>query len=154
CDVRMGTTLATNALLTRSGARCALAITRGFRDALEIGTQARPELFAVEIRKPEMLYSEVLEIDARADAAGRELARPDRARLAAELAAVRARGATSLAVVVLHAYRARELEQLVAEAARHTGFDHVSLSSEVAAEIGMVARGDTTVVDAYLTPLI
>jgi 5-oxoprolinase (ATP-hydrolysing) len=154
CRVRMGTTLATNALLERRGAPCALVITRGFRDLLEIGTQARPRIFEIDIRKPELLYREVLEVDARADADGAVLARPDPARLRRDLAAVRARGAESLAVVVLHAYRAPELEREIGEAAAEVGFPHVSLSAELASEIGMVGRGDTAVVDAYLTPLI
>ena len=154
CDVRMGTTIATNALLERHGARTALVITRGFRDLLAIGNQARPRIFDLEIEKPELLYERVLEVPARADAAGRVLERPDPDALARDLAALRSEGITSLAVVVLHAYRAFEPERDIERAARAAGFDDVSLSSEVAAEIGIVGRGDTTVVDAYLTPLI
>ena len=154
CEVRMGTTIATNALLERRGARCALLITRGFRDLLEIGNQTRPEIFALDIRKPELLYQEVIEVDARADAAGRVLARPDPADLAAALRALKDRGIDSLAVVVLHAYAAGALERELGAAAARAGIGHVSLSAEVAAEMGMVGRGDTTVVDAYLTPLI
>ena len=154
CDIRMGTTLATNALLERKGCDFALAITRGFGDLLAIGTQARPRIFDLEIRKPEQLYREVLELDARADASGRVLARPDPARLRAELSRLRERGFASLAVVVLHAYRAGALEREIGEAARAVGFGHVALSHEVASEIGMLARGDTACVDAYLTPLL
>ncbi len=154
CDIRMGTTLATNALLERKGTEFALAITRGFRDLLAIGTQARPRIFDLEIRKPGLLYREVLELDARADAHGAVLARPDPALLRAELARLRARGFASLAVVVLHAYRAGELEREIGEAAREAGFRHVALSHEVASEIGLLARGDTACVDAYLTPLL
>jgi len=153
-DVRMGTTLATNALLERRGAPCALAITRGFRDLLEIGTQARPRLFDLEIRRPERLYREVLEVDARADASGQTLARPDPEALAAALDVIRQRGIDSLAVVVLHSYRAPGLENEIAAVAERIGFGHVSTSSEVAAELGLLSRGDTAVVDAYLTPLI
>jgi 5-oxoprolinase (ATP-hydrolysing) len=154
CDIRMGTTLATNALLERKGTRFALAITRGFRDLLAIGTQARPRIFDLEIRKPELLYREVLELDARADASGTVLARPEPARLRSELRLLRERGFSSLAVVVLHAYRAGELEREIGDAAREVGFTHVALSHEVAAEIGLLARGDTACVDAYLTPLL
>ena len=154
CDVRMGTTIATNALLERQGAPCALVITRGFRDLLEIGTQARPHIFDLEIHKPEGLYQEVLEVSARADAEGRVLERPDPDQVRSELRALCERGLRSIAVVLLHAYRAGELEREIGELAREVGFEHVALSHEVAAEIGMVARGDTTCVDAYLTPLI
>lgn len=156
CEVRMGTTIATNALLERHGTRCALVITRGFRDLLAIGNQTRPQIFALHIEKPEMLYEEVIEVDARADAAGAVIARPDLEALGATLAAVRQRGIGSLAVVVLHAYTggAGALEREIGAVAEQVGFGHVSLSHEVAAEMGMVGRGDTTVVDAYLTPLI
>ncbi len=149
CDVRMGTTIATNALLERRGAPTALAITRGFRDLLIIGDQTRPEIFALDIRRPEQLYGQVIEVDARAGAA------PASAEAAREpLAAALAAGARSLAVVVLGAYADPRLERHFGDLAREIGFDHVSLSSDVAREIGMVGRGDTTVVDAYLTPLI
>jgi 5-oxoprolinase (ATP-hydrolysing) len=154
CEVRMGTTLATNALLERRGTTTALAITRGFRDLLEIGNQTRPRIFEIDIQKPELLYSEVIEIDARSDAQGNVLESPDIRELRRALQSLRAKGINSLAVVVLHAYRGGELEREVEEVAREVGFGHVSLSSEVAAEIGMVGRGDTTVVDAYLTPII
>ncbi len=154
CEVRMGTTIATNALLERRGADCALLITRGFRDLLAIGTQARPHLFDLEIAKPELLYRRVVEIDARAGKDGRILARPDREALRAELSALRNTGIDSIAVAVLNAFVAPELEVEIGEAARSLGFGHVSLSAEVANEIGLVGRGDTTVVDAYLTPLI
>src|SRR5258705_699452 len=132
CDGRMGTTLATNALLERKGAPFALAITRGFRDLLAIGTQARPPLFDLAIRKPELLYREVLEVDARADARGQVIARPDPARLRAELARLRAAGLDSLAVVVLHAYLGGELQREIGALARQVGFAHVALSHEVA----------------------
>jgi 5-oxoprolinase (ATP-hydrolysing) len=129
-------------------------ITRGFGDVLAIGTQARPEIFALHIRKPELLYQQVIEVDARVAADGQVLARPDMDALAGRLQEVRAAGISSLAVVVLHAYKNAALEHDIGALAGQLGFDHVSLSSEVAAEIGMVGRGDTTVVDAYLTPLI
>jgi len=154
CDVRMGTTLATNALLERRGAPTALAITRGFADLCAIGDQTRPDLFALDIVKPELLYREVIEVDARAAPDGSILAAPDDDALLAALRAVRARGCTSLAVVVLHAYAAPALEQRIAAVARTAGFTHVSCSAEAGAEIGVLGRADTTVVDAYLTPLL
>ncbi|HZO13069.1 MAG TPA: hydantoinase/oxoprolinase family protein, partial [Polyangiaceae bacterium] len=151
-DVRMGTTVATNALLERKGIPCALLVTRGLRDLLEIGTQARPEIFARHVVKPSLLYQEVLEIDARAAADGRVLARPG-PELAQELAALRKR-VDSVAVVVMHGYACPELEREVGDVARAAGFAHVALAHELAAEIGMLARGDTAIVDAYLTPLL
>jgi 5-oxoprolinase (ATP-hydrolysing) len=154
CEIRMGTTLATNALLERHGADCALVITRGFGDLLEIGTQARPHIFDLEIRKPELLYKEVVEVDARCDAEGQILARPDLRALRRQLGGLLERGIRSLAVVLLHAYRAPQLEREIGGIARDLGFSQISLSAEIANEIGMVGRGDTTVVDAYLTPVI
>ena len=154
CDIRMGTTLATNALLERKGVACALLITRGFGDLLEIGTQARPRIFDLEIRKPELLYRSVLEVDARVAPDGRILERPDPEALRGELRRLHRQGLRSLAVVVLHAYSAGEVEREIGALALAVGFEHVALSHEVAAEIGLVARGDTSCVDAYLTPLI
>jgi len=154
CEVRMGTTIATNALLERRGARCALLITRGFRDLLEIGNQSRPNLFELDIRKPELLHSRVVEVDARVDRDGAIIDRPDAAALRAELTAIRNSGIDSLAVTILNAFLSAELEAEIGALARAVGFGHVSLSSDVANEIGLVGRGDTTVVDAYLTPLI
>ncbi|MFQ5698680.1 MAG: hydantoinase B/oxoprolinase family protein [Myxococcota bacterium] len=155
CDVRMGTTIATNALLERRGARSALVITRGFGDVLEIGTQARPDLFALEIRKPELLYRAVLEVDARCDAEGRVRERPEPEALRRELLELRrAHSLRSVAIVILHAYRAPALEREIGALASQVGFGHVALSHEVASEIGLVGRGDTATVDAYLTPLI
>jgi 5-oxoprolinase (ATP-hydrolysing) len=154
CEIRMGTTIATNALLERKGVSTALLITRGFGDLLAIGDQSRPELFSVDIRKPSLLYDEVFEIDARLAADGSVLARPDPERLREALEDLIARGIESLAVVVLHAYRDGALEREIGALASEVGFERVTLSHEVAEEIGMLGRGDTTVVDAYLTPLI
>jgi 5-oxoprolinase (ATP-hydrolysing) len=153
-EIRMGTTVATNALLERKGTPTALVVTRGFGDLLEIGTQARPDIFALEIHKPSMLYEAVLEVDARLDARGAISCEPDLRALEEGLLSLARRGIESLAIVVLHAYRSGELERRIADAARRIGFRHLSLSHEVAAEMGMVGRGDTTLVDAYLTPLI
>lgn len=159
--VRMGTTVATNALLERRGAPTVLAITRGFKDALTIGTQARPDLFALEIPAPRGLAGAVVELDLRLDADGFNLLAPqadlqvfEELKLMDELEGLVARGFESLAVVVLHAYKNGAPEQAVAEIALKAGFKNVSTSHEVAPEIGLVGRGDTTLVDAYLTPLL
>lgn len=154
CDIRMGTTVATNALLERKGTPCLLVVTRGFADLLEIGTQARPDIFDLEIEKPEVLYREVLEVDARCDAEGGVVLRPDATTLEADLRAARARGLESVAIVLIHAYVNPSLEREIADVAQRVGFGHVSCSHDIAKEIGMVGRGDTTTVDAYLTPLI
>ncbi len=154
CDIRMGTTVATNALLERKGRPAALVITRGFADLLQIGTQARPHIFDIRIARPELLYRAVLEVDARADAGGHALSRPDPARTLLELRHLKQSGLDSVAIVVLHAYAGGELEQELGELARQAGFSHVALSHEIAAEMGMLARGDTAMIDAYLTPLI
>jgi len=154
CRVRMGTTLATNALLERRGAACGLLITRGFGDLLAIGDQTRPDLFALAIAPPTLLQRAVLEVDARQDAAGAPLLRPDPAALASALTRLRASGLRSLAIAVIHGHRDGALERELAAAARAAGFEHLSLSHEVAGAQGLLARAQTTVVDAYLTPLL
>lgn len=154
CDLRLGTTLATNALLERRGCRTALLITRGFGDLLEIGTQARPDLFALDIRTPPALPERVLEIDARLDRDGRVLARPDARALARQLSELTATGIRSVAVAVIHSYQNPELELEVGALAETAGFSHVSLSHQVSPELGLLARTETTVLDAYLTPLL
>lgn len=154
CDVRMGTTIATNALLERKGTPCALAVTRGFADILEIGTQARPRIFDLEIRKPLPLYEIVVEVDARCDPQGGIVEKPDRSKLREDLAAVSAKGIRSLAVLVLHAYCNPSLEEDIGQIAREIGFENVFLSHEVDSELGFLSRGDTCVADAYLTPLL
>ncbi len=154
CEVRMGTTLATNALLERRGAPCALITTRGLGDLLEIGDQTRPDLFALDVVKPAPLPAAVVEVAARHDAAGAVLETPDPGRLAEALSGLQARGIHSAAVAILNAHRCPDLERAIGDAARAHGFDQVSLSSEVAGEIGLLGRADTTVVDAYLTPVI
>jgi len=153
-EVRMGTTVATNALLERKGARVALAITRGFGDALRIGYQARPEIFARHIVLPEQPYEKVVEIVERVGADG-EIVTPldeDAARLA--LREVRESEIDALAIVLMHGWKFTEHEQRVAEIARELGFEQVSVSHEVAPLIKLVGRGDTTVVDAYLSPIL
>lgn len=153
-EVRMGTTVATNALLERNGARVALAITRGFGDALRIGYQARPEIFARHIQLPSMLYETVVEIDERIGADGRVLADLDEAAARAALEAVRAEGIDALAIVLMHGWRFTQHEDRLADIARELGFAQLSVSHEVAPLIKLVGRGDTTVVDAYLSPVL
>jgi 5-oxoprolinase (ATP-hydrolysing) len=153
-EVRMGTTLATNALLERRGVGAALLISRGFRDLLEIGDQTRPQLFELQIPAPERLYREVVEIETRAAPDGALLGREPPQRLAERLTQLRAEGIQSLAVVVLHAYAAPQLELEIRDAARALGFQSVALSHEVAPQIGVLPRAATTVLDAYLSPLL
>ena len=152
--VRMGTTVATNALLERKGERCALAITKGFGDALRIGTQARPDIFARHIVLPEQLYDTVVEIDERIGADG-TIVRPfDRATTLGRLSAVRRQGYDALAIVLVHGWRFPKHEAQVAAIARELGFAQISVSHEVAPLIKLVPRGDTTVIDAYLSPVL
>jgi 5-oxoprolinase (ATP-hydrolysing) len=152
--VKMGTTVATNALLERRGERTLLVTTRGFRDALEIGYQARPRIFAKNIIKPEQLYSGVIEIDERVRADGAIEAAPDPEQVRAALADARAQGYDAVAIVFMHAYRYPAHERLVAQIARELGFAQVSESHVASALIKLVSRGDTTVVDAYLSPIL
>ena len=153
-DVRMGTTVATNALLERKGERVALAITRGFGDALRIGYQARPDIFARHILLPSMLYERVVELDERVGVDG-EVLRPldeDQARQA--LTRVRETGIDALAIILMHGWRYTGHEAQLAELARSLGFTQLSVSHEVAPLIKLIGRGDTTVVDAYLSPVL
>jgi 5-oxoprolinase (ATP-hydrolysing) len=152
--VKMGTTVATNALLMRKGERTLLVTTRGFRDALKIGYQARPKIFARHIIKPEMLFERVLEVDERVRADGTVEREPDLAAVRAELVAALADGIKAVAIVLLHAYRYPAHEQRLAALARQMGFAQVSVSHEVSPLIKLVGRGDTTVVDAYLSPIL
>jgi 5-oxoprolinase (ATP-hydrolysing) len=152
--VKMGTTVATNALLERKGDRTLLLITRGFRDALKIGYQARPKIFAREIVKPDMLYERVAEVDERVRADGTVERAPDLTAVRHDLEAAKADGFAAVAIVFLHAYRYPEHEKQVAALARDMGFSQVSVSHEVSPLIKLVGRGDTTVVDAYLSPIL
>jgi 5-oxoprolinase (ATP-hydrolysing) len=153
-EVKMGTTVATNALLERKGERCALVITEGHADALRIGYQNRPDLFALKVRKPEVLYEEVVEARERITAEGEVLRPLDEADLERRLRALREKGIDSLAIVFLHAYRHPVHERQAAALARRLGFSQVSVSHEVSPLMKLVSRGDTTVVDAYLTPIL
>ena len=152
--VKMGTTVATNALLERKGDRTLLLTTKGFRDALRIGYQARPKIFAKHIIKPEMLFEQVFEVDERVLADGTIERVLDRAPVRAELERAKANGIKAVAIVFMHAYRYPEHEQRVAKLAREMNFSQVSVSHEVSPLIKLVGRGDTTVVDAYLSPIL
>jgi 5-oxoprolinase (ATP-hydrolysing) len=152
--VRMGTTVATNALLERKGERTALVITGGFGDALRIAYQNRPRIFDRHILLPELLYERVIEVDERITAEGEILRAPDLDRLATELRHVYDDGIRSLAVVCLHSHLHPAHEDAIGKLAERIGFPQVSLSSEVSPLMKLVPRGDTTVVDAYLSPVL
>src|SRR4051812_34143021 len=153
-EVRMGTTVATNALLERKGERCALATTRGFGDALRIGYQARPDIFARHIVLPSMLYERVVEVDERVGVDGEVLVPLDEIQARQALTAIRESGIDALAIVLMHGWRHTAHEQRLAQLARELGFTQVSVSHEVAPLIKLIGRGDTTVVDAYLSPIL
>ncbi len=152
--VKMGTTVATNALLERKGERTALVITQGFGDALRIGYQNRPKMFERHIILPDLVYERVIEVDERVSAEGEVLREPDDRRVAADLKAAFDAGCRSAAVVFMHGYRHPAHEKRVAELARQAGFIQVSVSHMVSPLMKLVSRGDTTVVDAYLSPIL
>ncbi len=152
--VKLGTTVATNALLERKGEPMVLVITRGLADALRIGTQQRPKLFDLRIILPEPLYETVVEIDGRFSAEGEEVEPLNLVAVRDALSQVRARGIRAAAVVCLHGYRYPQHEKAIAAAARELGFTQVSTSHETSQLINLVNRGDTTVVDAYLSPVL
>ena len=153
-SVKMGTTVATNALLERKGEPTVLVITRGFRDQLRIGYQNRPMLFEREIRLPTLLYSHVIEVDERIGAHGERIVPLDETQVTAALHAAHVAGYRALAIVFMHAWRDGSNERRVAEIARAIGFPQVSVSHEVSPLMKLVSRGDTTVVDAYLSPIL
>ncbi len=152
--VRMGTTVATNALLERTGERTVLAITEGFRDALRIGDQTRPRLFDREIILPESLYEQVIEIDERVSAEGEVLKPLTLDPLRQKLQRVFNEGIRAIAIVCLHGYRYPAHEQGVVALAGEIGFTQISSSHETTPLIKLIGRGDTTVVDAYLSPIL
>jgi len=152
--VKMGTTVATNALLERKGARVALAITAGFGDQLRIAYQNRPKLFVRRIELPELLYETAIEIDERIDANGNVLRALDQDKAEADLRRVFASGIDALAIVLMHGYRHPAHEAMLATIARRIGFSQISISHEVSPLMKIVGRGDTTVVDAYVAPIL
>ncbi len=152
--VKMGTTVATNALLERKGDPTLLLITEGLKDLLRIGYQNRPELFELEIKRPELLYADAAEVPGRLDAEGRELSPLDEDVARVALQAGFDAGLRSVAIAFMHAYLNPVHEARVAEIARDVGFNQISTSSETSKLIKLVGRGDTTVVDAYLSPIL
>ncbi len=155
--IKMGTTVATNALLERKGDRVLFITTKGFRDVLRIGYQNRPNIFALHIVLPEMLYEQVIEVDERYSAQGEELvaiASDTKTQLIASLQAAYDSGIHSCAIAFLHGYRYPNHEQQIAEIARAIGFSQISVSHQVNPLMKLVSRGDTTVVDAYLSPIL
>ncbi|MFJ3719274.1 hydantoinase B/oxoprolinase family protein [Streptomyces sp. NPDC090057] len=152
--VRMGTTVATNALLERKGERTLLVITRGFRDALRIAYQNRPAIFARHIRLPGMLYERVIEADERIAADGTVLRAPDLEALAGPLRQAHDDGIRAVAVVCLHSHLHPAHERAIGDLAARTGFPQISLSSETSPLMKLIPRGDTAVVDAYLSPVL
>ena len=152
--VKMGTTVGTNALLERKGEKTLLAITKGFHDQLRIAYQNRPKLFDLNIKLPELLYSDAIEITERLAADGSVVTPLDEEQARKDLQAKYNEGYCALAIVFIHAYRHGQHEARVAEIAREIGFTQVSASHQVSPLIKMVSRGDTTVVDAYLSPIL
>jgi 5-oxoprolinase (ATP-hydrolysing) len=153
-SVKMGTTVATNALLERKGDATVLVTTRGFGDALRIGYQVRPKLFDLRIELPEMLYCRVIEADERLGARGETLQPLDEAGVRHALQDAYDEGLRALAICLLHGYRYPQHERTIAALARKIGFSQISVSSEVSPLMKLVSRGDTTVVDAYLSPIL
>lgn len=152
--VKMGTTVATNALLERKGDRTVLLITKGFKDALRIGYQNRPNIFARQIILPTMLYESVIEVEERYDTHGNELIPVKKEQVRQDLQQVYDTGIRSCAIVFMHSFRYPQHETQVAEIANEIGFTQISVSHQVSPLMKLVARGDTTVVDAYLSPIL
>src|SRR2546423_8965384 len=152
--VKMGTTVATNALLERKGERTVLFITRGFRDALRIAYQNRPRIFDRHIVLPELLYAKVVEVEERIGARGQVLVPLEAGQIRRDLEAAYREGYRCVAIVLMHGYRYRQHEQEIAELARAIGYSQVSVSHEVSPLMKLVSRGDTTVTDAYLSPIL
>ena len=152
--VKMGTTVATNALLERQGEPTLLVINQGFKDALRIGYQNRPDLFALKIELPEQLYRSVAEVPGRLNADGDELTPLDEDQARRELQAAFDEGLRSVAIVLMHGYRYPDHEQSLTKIANDIGFTQISASHEVSPLMKLISRGDTTVVDAYLSPIL
>ncbi|MDG2375364.1 MAG: hydantoinase/oxoprolinase family protein, partial [Woeseiaceae bacterium] len=152
--VKMGTTVATNALLERAGDRTLFVTTRGFGDALRIGYQSRPRLFDLDIKLPSMLYEKMIEINERIDVDGNVIIELDDAKAREHLESAFATGIRAVAIALMHGYRHTEHEEKLGTICRDIGFTQVSLSHEASPLIKLVARADTTVVDAYLSPIL
>ena len=153
-SIKLGTTVATNALLERKGESVGLITNRGYADALEIGFQSRPSLFAREIKRPDLLYEKVIELNVRYDAKGNELAPFDAEEARKKLKQLFDTGIRSLAVVFMHSYKFPDHEKQVGRLAEQIGFEQISLSHEVSPLIKFISRGDTTITDAYLSPVL
>ncbi|WP_028954190.1 hydantoinase B/oxoprolinase family protein [Synechocystis sp. PCC 7509] len=152
--VKMGTTVATNALLERKGDRTLLIITKGFGDALKIGYQNRPDIFARHIVLPEMLYEQVIEVEERYSAQGEELITLNTQALIPQLQAAYDSGIRACAIVLMHGYRYPKNEQNISNIAFDIGFVQISVSHKISPLMKLISRGDTTVVDAYLSPIL
>ncbi len=153
-SIRLGTTVGTNALLERKGEPTALVITEGFGDVLAIGYQNRPDIFALKIAKPKPLYQQVIEVQERIDFQGNVVKPLDLGQTRRKLEAAFEDGICALAIILVHGYRHPDHEQALAALAREIGFSQISVSHQISPLIRMVARGDTTVVDAYLSPCL
>jgi 5-oxoprolinase (ATP-hydrolysing) len=152
--VKMGTTVATNALLERKGEPTVLLMTKGFGDALRIAYQNRPRLFDRQIVLPTLLYEKVVEVDERIGAQGEIIQPIDAAQIRRELVVLHAAGYRTVAIVLMHGYRFTAHEEIVADIAAELGFTQISVSHRVSPLMKLVSRGDTTVVDAYLSPIL
>jgi 5-oxoprolinase (ATP-hydrolysing) len=152
--IKMGTTVATNALLERKGDSVLLAITKGFKDALEIGYQARPDTFALRIEKPDILYTQVVEINERVTAKGEVLQALDIELTKKALESAFNQGLTSIAIVLMHGYQYSQHEKQLMQLAKEIGYKQISASHEVSPLQKLISRGETTLVDAYLTPIL
>jgi len=153
-QVKMGTTVATNALLERKGERTLLVVNHGFADLLRIGNQARPRLFDLHVTLPTLLYERVAELPGRVGIDGREVEALDEGAARIAFAAAAADGIRACAIALIHAWKYPDMERRLAELARNAGFTQVSTSHEVSPLLRLVPRGDTTVVDAYLSPIL
>jgi 5-oxoprolinase (ATP-hydrolysing) len=153
-SIKMGTTVATNALLERKGENTLLAITSGFADILRIGYQQRPKLFSLDINLPDMLYSKIIEIEERVDVKGKILTKLDTLKSEKLLKSAFNEGYKSIAIVLLHGYRYQDHENKLKLIAKEIGFKQISVSHNVSPLMKIIPRGDTTVVDAYLSPIL
>lgn len=152
--IKMGTTVATNALLERQGQATLLAITKGHKDALRIGYQNRPQLFALDIELPDMLYNQAIEITERMSAQGEVITELDSQQAQADLQTAYDQGLRSVAIVLMHGYRYTQHERILANIAKQIGFTQISTSHQTSPLMKLVSRGDTTVADAYLSPIL